>query len=147
MLHLILFLIEIILAAILGGILGYGAHSGRPQYHVQILTLIAIGAAAFTEASLRMAGDATGWSPGILITGILISAGILAAGLSAREAEPDRRVLTGGAVWMAAAVGVLTGGGMLIRAVLLTGLAYYVLRYLPDVFRRRDDTRPDQENE
>jgi len=147
MFRLIVFLIEIILAAVLGGILGYAANPGRPRSRVQALVLLTVGAAVIAGVSSGFSDTTVGSPQGILIAGIIISTGLLAAGFLAREDNSSRRLLTIASFWMAATVGILVGVGSLIRAILLTGLAYYVLRYLPDVFHRQGNSQSSEENE
>lgn len=147
MIRLVIFIIEIVLAAILGGILGYAMNPGQLKSRIQTLILLTVGSTVFVGAASGSASSQDGLSQTILMAGIIIATGLLTAGFVAGDSNPSSRLTYFGSFWMAIAVGILIGMGSLIKAILLTGLAYYVLRYLPGIFHEDKITQPAEEDD
>lgn len=123
--------LRLIVAALLGGVLGFERETHGKSAGLRTHMLVALGAALFVitpqQAGVSDA-DLTRVLQG-LITGI----GFLGAGTIVKsEREQDVRGLTTAAgIWMTAAIGVAAGLGREATAVLSTLLALAILTLLP----------------
>lgn len=130
MIGLIISVFKIFFSAVLGGILGYTRQNEEKPFSVQMLMTIAVGATAFVISSLHIGEISTAADPGVLSAFTIGGIGLLGAGIIVAGKE----VQVGLAIWLAGAIGVLTGVGLIFEAVIITGLAYYILHFLPGIF-------------
>lgn len=133
--------VRLLLAMILGGILGYqresvGAHAGLRTH-----MLVCVGCALFVLSGTNAGMQAEDLSR--VLQGIASGIGFLGAGAIIKlTGEMEVRGLTTAAgIWLTAAVGVAVGMGQLATAVLSTLLALGILALLKITKR----TRPDPE--
>ncbi|MFG6416435.1 MgtC/SapB family protein [Roseateles sp. DC23W] len=130
-------LIRMLLAAVLGGLLGYERESKGKAAGIRTHMLVAMGAAMFVlvpELDGMQVADMSR-----VIQGIVTGIGFLGAGaIVKRASEEDVQGLTTAAgIWMTAAIGVACGLGRETTAVLATLLALGVLALVPAVVDRR----------
>lgn len=130
-------LIRMLLAAVLGGLLGYERESKGKAAGIRTHMLVAMGAAMFVlvpELDGMQVADMSR-----VIQGIVTGIGFLGAGaIVKRASEADVQGLTTAAgIWMTAAIGVACGLGRETTAVLATLLALGVLALVPLVVDRR----------
>ncbi len=140
MIHLIIFVVKIVIAALLGGILGYGVRQTNSDGTLQAIMLVLVGTTVFSGLYPRTGGNTETVVFGVLLAGIIIGISIFAVSALLQNKESDSGFLVAGSVWSAAAVGVLTGTGQIIKALLLTGLLYYILHYIPGVLHPTDES-------
>jgi putative Mg2+ transporter-C (MgtC) family protein len=127
--------VRLVLAALLGGVLGYERERRGKTAGMRTHMLIAVGAALFAlvPQQMGMSDD----SVARVLQGLVAGIGFLGAGpILKREQEGEVRGLTTAAgIWMAAAVGMTAGLGREVTAILATLLALGILALLPHVDR------------
>jgi putative Mg2+ transporter-C (MgtC) family protein len=125
--------LRMLLAALLGGLLGYQRERQGQEAGLRTHMLVALGSALFVAVPLQ-AGMLLGDLSHVL-QGLLAGLGLLLAGtLLTQQAEGRIHSLTTAAgLWLAAAVGVAAGLGREASAVLGTVLAFVILALLPQV--------------
>ena len=124
-------LVRLLLAALLGGVLGYEREQKGKAAGMRTHMLVALGAALFVLVP-QQAGMAVGDLSRVL-QGIVAGIGFLGAGAIIKPArEGDVKGLTTAAgIWMTAAIGVACGLGRESTAVVAALFALVVLALLP----------------
>ncbi|MDR7331307.1 MgtC/SapB family protein [Roseateles asaccharophilus] len=130
-------LTRLLLAAVLGGLLGYERESKGKAAGIRTHMLVALGAAMFVlvpELDGMQVADMSR-----VIQGIVTGIGFLGAGaIIKRASEEDVQGLTTAAgIWMTAAIGVACGLGRETTAVLAALLALGVLAVVPHLVDRK----------
>ncbi|MBA2962635.1 MULTISPECIES: MgtC/SapB family protein [Ramlibacter] len=120
-------LVRLLLAALLGGLLGLERElTGKPA-GLRTHMLVALGSAMFMLAARRAGLDEEGVSR--VIQGLLAGVGFLCAGsiLKADDQEHVYGLTTAAGLWMTAAIGLAAGLGLDALAVLSTLLTLGIL--------------------
>jgi putative Mg2+ transporter-C (MgtC) family protein len=140
---------RLLLAALLGGLLGIERELRQKSAGLRTNILIAVGSALFTLMSYELA-DAKGADPGRVAAQIVTGVGFLGAGAIMRTDSGIYGLTTAATIWVNAAVGVAAGGGEYHLAVIATVVTLGVLlllhpiegvidRWFGDRARRTDD--------
>lgn len=118
---------RLLLAAVLGGALGFERESAGKAAGMRTHMLVAIGAAMFLMA-VNLAGGGDPESSRI-IQGLVAGIGFLGAGaiVKGKPGEEIHGLTTAASIWMTAAIGVAVGLGHASTAILSTVLALLVL--------------------
>jgi putative Mg2+ transporter-C (MgtC) family protein len=127
--------LRLLVAAILGGILGREREQHGKSAGVRTHMLVAIGAALFVLIP-QQAGTSEADMTRVL-QGVIAGVGFLGAGaiiLGKREVE-TRGLTTAAGIWVTAAIGIAAGLGREATAVLSTFIALCVLTVVPHFFR------------
>lgn len=127
---------EVVLAAVLGGVLGYEREQAGKPAGLRTHMLVALGACLFMIAPRESGMDSADVSR--VIQGLVAGIGFLGAGAIIRtEAESRNRGLTTAAgIWLTAAIGMTVGLGLEALAVVVTLLALLILGVLPLLEKR-----------
>jgi len=130
--------VRLLLAGVLGGILGFQRQREGKSAGMRTHILVAIGGAL-----LVLAGHQAGLANADLsriIQGIVTGIGFLGAGTIIKHEDPShiRGLTTAAGIWLTAAVGVTAGLGREWLAILTTFLAVLILVVLPHVARPRN---------
>jgi putative Mg2+ transporter-C (MgtC) family protein len=120
---------RLLLAALLGGLLGFERELRQKSAGLRTNTLIAIGSALFTLMSYELA-DAAGADPSRVAAQIVTGIGFLGAGAIMRTDGGVYGLTTAATIWVNAAVGVAAGGGEYHLAFIATGVTLGVLLLL-----------------
>jgi putative Mg2+ transporter-C (MgtC) family protein len=140
--------VRLVLAAVLGGILGFERETKGKAAGVRTHMLVSMGAALFVLAP-RMAG-ADDAALSRVIQGIVAGIGFLGAGTilkdKAHSADQVKGLTTSAGLWMTAAIGIAAGMGREATAVLSTVLALGILSLMPVVVNKLDppERNPDK---
>lgn len=134
--------IRLLLAALLGGGLGWQRETHGKAAGVRTHMLVAMGSALFALVP-QLAGMSIA-DMSRVIQGIVAGIGFLGAGaiLKSSEQRDVYGLTTSAGIWMTAAIGIAAGLGRESTAVLSAGLAWAVLALVPHVRRaapRRED--------
>ena len=130
--------LRLVLAALLGGILGYERERHGKAAGVRTHMLVALGAALFVlvpkEAGVSNA-DLTR-----VIQGIVAGIGFLGAGaiIKGSAEESVKGLTTAAGIWLSAAIGIACGLGREATAVLSAVLALAILSLVPHLGKVRD---------
>jgi putative Mg2+ transporter-C (MgtC) family protein len=129
------FLIRMILAALLGGLLGLQRERQGKEAGIRTHMLVAAGSALFVLVPVQIGMSDEGVSR--VLQGLLAGIGFLCAGsiLKLADEEQVRGLTTAAGIWMTAAIGMACGLGREMTAVLATLLVLGILA-LEAPFRR-----------
>ncbi len=126
-------ILRLLLAAVLGAVIGYQRERAGKPAGLRTHILICVGAALFTVASVYGFGAAT--DPARVAAGIVTGIGFLGAGAIIRRGEGVVEGLTTAAtIWAAAGIGLAAGVGLYLAAAVTTALILIVL-FLPHPIR------------
>jgi putative Mg2+ transporter-C (MgtC) family protein len=130
---------RLLLAALLGGALGYERERSGKAAGVRTHMLVAMGAALFVlvpEQAGMPVGDVSR-----VIQGIVTGVGFLGAGAIIKHASEQsvQGLTTAAGVWMTAAIGIACGLGREATALLSTVLALIVLTAVPHLVGKGED--------
>lgn len=127
--------VRLIIAAILGGLLGFEREQRGKSAGIKTHMLVCIGAALFVLIP-QQAGLVSEADLSRVMQGIISGIGFLGAGaiLKKGDDEKDLKGLTTAAgIWLTAAIGVAAGLGRESSAILCTVLALMVLIIIPKI--------------
>ena len=131
-------MLRVLLAFVLGGIIGYERESIHRPAGLRTHMLVAAGSAAFTEASIyAFVGEGTVRDPARLAAQIVTGIGFLGAGTIWRTPSTVRGLTTAASIWLVAAAGLLAGSGMYVIAIFTTLCGFITLRWGRPPARRR----------
>jgi len=124
-------LTRLMLAAVLGGVLGYEREQRGKAAGIRTHMLVAIGAALFVLVPQQ--GGMLISDLSRVIQGVVTGIGFLGAGaiIKHRSEEDVQGLTTAAGVWMTAAIGVACGLGRESTAIFSTVLALLVLAVVP----------------
>src|SRR5690554_2615223 len=134
--------LRLLLAALLGGLLGFERESHGKAAGIRTHMLVCSGAALFVLGSELVGGGDDAMSR--VVQGIVAGIGFLGAGtiIKGERMHDVKGLTTAAGVWMTAAVGVCVGLGLEATAVLATLIMLFILNVLPH-FIDRMDRNPD----
>jgi putative Mg2+ transporter-C (MgtC) family protein len=130
-------LTRLLLAAVLGGVLGYEREHQGKAAGIRTHMLVAIGAALFVlvpqQGGMLIADQSR------VIQGIVTGIGFLGAGAIIKHRSEDdvKGLTTAAGVWLTAAIGIACGLGRESTAILSTLLALVVLAIVPNLVDRK----------
>jgi putative Mg2+ transporter-C (MgtC) family protein len=128
--------IRLLMAALLGGILGFEREQRGKAAGIKTHMLVAIGSALFVlipqQAGLSEAELSR------VVQGIIAGIGFLGAGaiLKGPDEKDLKGLTTAAGIWLTAAIGVAAGLGRESSAILCTVLALVILLVMPKVIDR-----------
>ena len=130
--------LRLLLAALLGGLLGFERESHGKAAGIRTHMLVCSGAALFVLGSELVGGGDDAMSR--VVQGIVAGIGFLGAGtiIKGHHMQDGKGLTTAAGVWMTAAVGVCVGLGLEATAVLATLIMLFILNVLPHFIDRMD---------
>lgn len=117
------FVVRIILAGVLGGIIGLERQRKGSPAGYRTHSMISIAAAAFISISLDLYPGDTGR----IIQGILTGVGFMCSGLIWQTGSDTRGLTTAAGVWSVTAVGIMIGSGEHFLGFVLCSIVLLVL--------------------
>lgn len=122
-------ILDFLIAAACGAVLGLEREIQRKPAGLRTNMLIALGAALFTYSSIALTGGRG--DPARIAAQIVTGVGFLGAGAIMRHGEESVIGLTSAAtVWVVAAIGILAGAGNHVMAIIGTVMAFFILQFL-----------------
>lgn len=135
--------VRLVIAALLGGILGFEREHKGKAAGVRTHMLVCMGAALFVLVP-RLAG-ADDAAVSRVVQGIVAGIGFLGAGTILKGEKLDthqvKGLTTAAGLWMTAAIGIAAGMGREATAVLSTVLALAIFSLVPIIVERVDPAR------
>jgi putative Mg2+ transporter-C (MgtC) family protein len=119
---------RLVLAAILGGAVGFERRQAEKPAGVRTLALVSMGSALFTLISAF--GFGLG-DPSRIAAQVVTGIGFLGAGTIMRIGADVRGLTTAASIWLVAAVGMAAGTGMYILSVVGAVLALTIIHFFP----------------
>ncbi len=142
-------IVRLLLASLLGGLIGLEREiHGRPAGFRTHL-LVSLGSCLFVATSIEFykvygnfsGNGPVGVDPGRVAAQVVTGIGFLGAGAIIREKASIRGLTTAACLWMAAAIGVACGTGLIMIAMVVTAIAILNLLLLKKVeYRLKRDT-------
>jgi putative Mg2+ transporter-C (MgtC) family protein len=138
--------VRLLVAAILGGLLGYERERKGKAAGMRTYMLVALGAALFVMIPQQM--KVTDADLTRVLQGLVAGVGFLGAGAIVRVGDQSevKGLTTAAGVWLTAAIGMAAGLGREATAILCTVLALIVLSVFPKVAEsfaaRSNGTKP-----
>jgi putative Mg2+ transporter-C (MgtC) family protein len=116
--------VQIVLAALLGAVLGIEREIGAQPAGLRTHMLVAVGAAVFTLAGVT---DVFGADPTRVAAQVVTGIGFLGGGAIFKEGVNIRGLTTASSLWVTAAIGLAVGLRQWLAAIAATVLAMIVL--------------------
>mgnify|MGYP000617879600 FL=1 len=133
--------LRLLVAATLGGLLGYEREQQGKSAGVRTHMLVAIGAALFVLIPQQAGASSADLSR--ILQGLIAGVGFLGTGaiiMGNREVE-TRGLTTAASIWVTAAIGVAAGMGRETTAVLSTLIALLILSVVPWIYRTKNQNK------
>ncbi len=130
----------LITAFALGGLIGFERQWRQRTAGLRTNVLVAVGAAAFVDLGMRVAGSAGGVQ---VVSYVVSGIGFLGAGVIMKEGAQVRGINTAATLWASAAVGAFAGTGQFAEAALVAAFVLAgntMLRPVADFINRRPIT-------
>ena len=122
-------ILRLLMAAVLGAIIGYQRERAGKSAGLRTHALICVGAALFTLASIY--GFGMGVDPARVAAGIVTGIGFLGAGaIIRREGGVVEGLTTAANIWAVAGIGLTAGAGLYLLSAVTTAIVLIVL-FLP----------------
>ncbi len=123
--------VRLVLAALLGGILGYERELKARSAGIRTHMLVAVGAALFVIGPLQSGMPIEDMSR--VLQGVIQGVGFLGAGAIITRVSQDQVVglTTAASIWATAGIGVLAGLGLEATAILSTAIVLIILGIVP----------------
>ncbi|WP_413470240.1 MgtC/SapB family protein [Pseudomonas sp.] len=133
---------RLVLAAVLGGLLGFEREVKGKAAGVRTHMLVTLGTALFVIAIEQ--DGASDEAVSRVIQGIAAGIGFICAGtiLKGRDMADVQGLTTAGGLWLATAIGVTVGLGRGATAIVATVLALLILHVLPLLLERQNAQPP-----
>jgi len=119
------FLVNIVLAILLGGIIGYEREKDRKAAGIRTHVLVCVGAMLFTYISVSAYGITD--STARIVQGIITGIGFLGAGMIIISKEKVSGLTTAAGIWVIAAIGIGISYGYYLIVIITTLLVTLVL--------------------
>lgn len=128
--------LRMLLAVVLGGLLGWEREQHGKAAGVRTHMLVALGSAMFVMAPEQMGAEHDAMSR--VIQGVVAGIGFLCAGTILKGQDPSqvKGLTTAAGVWLTAAIGITVGLGREATALLGTALGLIVLNLVPHLITR-----------
>lgn len=120
--------IRLLLAALFGAVAGYERQHAAKPAGLRTMSLVSLGAAAFTVISIFGFGQG---DPSRVAAQIVTGIGFLGAGTIIRTGVSVQGLTTAATIWAMAGVGMAVGAGMYILSAVATILLIIILQLLP----------------
>jgi putative Mg2+ transporter-C (MgtC) family protein len=133
--------LRLLVAAALGGLLGYEREQRGKSAGVRTHMLVAIGAALFVLIPQQAGASSEDLSR--VLQGLIAGVGFLGAGaiiMGTKQVE-TRGLTTAAGIWVTAAIGIAAGMGREMTAVLSTLLALFILSVVPWIYRTKRENK------
>jgi putative Mg2+ transporter-C (MgtC) family protein len=117
-------ILRLLLATALGATIGYQRERANKPAGLRTHTLICVGSALFTLASIYGFGEA---DPARIAAGIVAGIGFLGAGAIIRTREHLVGLTTAATIWSVAAIGLAAGAGLYILSAITTAVVLIIL--------------------
>lgn len=133
--------LRLLVAAALGGILGYQREQQGKSAGVRTHMLVAIGAALFVLIPQQAGASSEDLSR--VLQGLIAGVGFLGAGaiIMGTKQVKTRGLTTAAGIWVTAAIGIAAGMGREMTAVLSTLLALFILSVVPWIYRTKRENK------
>jgi putative Mg2+ transporter-C (MgtC) family protein len=133
--------LRLLVAAALGGLLGYEREQQGKSAGMRTHMLVAMGAALFVLIPQQAGASSADLSR--VLQGLIAGVGFLGAGtiITGTKSLETRGLTTAAGIWVTAAVGMAAGMGRESTAVLSTLIALFILSAVPLIYRTKRENK------
>ena len=125
---------RLVLAALLGGLLGWQRERRQRPAGLRTHILVAMAAAGFTLAGVYgFAGESQLRDTARVAAGVVTGMGFLGAGTIFRTGTTVRGLTTGASIWLAGALGLMAASGLMVLSIVAALLGWFTLAALPRI--------------
>lgn len=124
--------IKLLLAVLLGAIIGYEREMKRRPAGLRTHMLVSLGSALFTILSLNAF---PGSDPARVAAGILVGIGFIGAGTVLQTREKVIGLTTAASLWVTSAIGMAVGVGFYLAAI-ITALVVFVTLWIKEMEKK-----------
>jgi len=133
-----------VLAAFLGGLVGYQRERAERPAGFRTHVLVAVGSAAFTMVSIAPFASSPGTAdPSRIASQVVIGIGFIGAGAIINQGDIILGLTTAASLWATAAIGMAAGAGYYAIAIVAVVLVYLTLSVFKVIEKR---VEPSQEH-
>jgi len=135
--------LRLLVAAALGGLMGYEREKRGKSAGVRTHMLVAIGSALFVLIPQQAGASSSDLSR--VLQGLIAGVGFLGAGaiiMGTKQVE-TRGLTTAAGIWVTAAIGIAAGMGRESTAVLSTLVALFIISMIPWFYRAKREKKSD----
>jgi len=123
---------QLILATVLGALIGLEREFKRKEAGIQTYSLVALGTCLFTMVGFELFDifakqSATSFDPSRIIQAIAVGIGFVGAGAIFRHGAGVVGLTTAAGLWATASIGVLVGVGLYALAIISTAFILFIL--------------------
>lgn len=123
---------QLVLATVLGALIGLEREFKRKEAGIQTYSLVALGTCLFTVIGFELFDifakeSATSFDPSRIIQAIAVGMGFVGAGAIFRHGAGVVGLTTAAGLWVTASIGVLVGVGLYALAIISTAFALFIL--------------------
>ncbi len=133
MLNLFTTFLRLIIAFVLGSVIGFERERKGGSAGLRTHILVCTGSALIMLVSLyifELHGGSDSVDPGRIAAGVVTGIGFLGAGTIIRSREGIKGLTTAASIWISSAIGLAVGCGYISAALIVTLIAYLSLSFL-----------------
>lgn len=125
--------LKLLLAAVLGAVIGLERESLNKSAGFRTHTLVSLGSCLITITSIEMYTNFLGGisDPGRIAAQIVSGIGFLGAGTIMRSGKGIKGLTTAASLWVVAGIGLAVGTGAYLNSIFTTVIVLLVLIYMP----------------
>lgn len=116
---------RLVVAALLGGVVGYERELRRKPAGLRTHALVCMGSALFTMLTFSFTGPAVDTTR--IAAGIVMGIGFLGAGTIFKAEDKIRGLTTAAEMWVLAAIGIAVGAGLFLTALAAAAVTLVLL--------------------
>lgn len=127
------FILRLVLAAVLGGLIGYERQAHNKSAGLRTHILVCVGSSLIMILSIQMylaVQGLTNADPARLAAQVVSGIGFLGAGSIIKEGPTVNGLTTAASLWVVSGVGLASGGGYYSIAVAATAISFLTLTFL-----------------
>lgn len=127
---------KILVACILGGLIGFFREKEKKSAGLKTHTLVCIGSCLFTLVSIFMSQSNPGSDAGRIAANIVVGIGFIGAGTIIQDSGMVVGITTAASIWIAAAIGMSIGIGFYYAAIFTAIISILVLYFGPTIEKK-----------
>jgi putative Mg2+ transporter-C (MgtC) family protein len=128
--------INLLIAFVLGGMIGWVREKEGKSAGLRTHILVSVGSALFMLLSGEMMHKSGLADPGRLAAGVVAGIGFIGAGCILRAKGTVKGITTAASIWVTAAIGIASGSGYYVGAIMTTLIALVTLQLLRNVEKK-----------
>ena len=129
-------ILNLLLASLYGGIIGYVRGRERKAAGLRTHMLVTVGAALLMMISIYVGTTYVGTDAGRIAAAVVTGIGFIGAGAIIQERGSVRGLTTAASVWICAAIGLGIGANLYLAATSATVIALIIIQILQVIERR-----------